>query len=324
MPSTYRQEILIIISMDPGRTQHPAEVSERPGTMQVSKPMEALDSYSPGDVDAVRPEDSSEGTDRDGDEPRNMWVSLVQSNADSTDQSRRTAKTAETVSAAIVHDIVSRRLAPGDMLPSEAVMLAQYRVSRASLREGLRLLEVQGLIRLKPGPGGGPIVGAVDPRTLAQISTLYLHLGGATYRELFDAHLLIAPMGASLAARNPDRALVRRILRPFLDEDQPLEGQAYWTATNSFHGSVEELGANRVFELMSRVIGAIWHEHVVTRMDTTGLREAIHEEHREIAKAIIAGQPAKAGRLMHDHFQSLMDEYRRHWPGRVNELIEWR
>ena len=88
-----------------------------------------------------------------------MWVSLVQSNADMTDQPRRTAKTAETVSAAIVHDVVSRRLAPGDMLPSEAAMLSQYKVSRASLREGLRLLEVQGLIRLKPGPAAGPSSG---------------------------------------------------------------------------------------------------------------------------------------------------------------------
>jgi GntR family transcriptional regulator, transcriptional repressor for pyruvate dehydrogenase complex len=258
------------------------------------------------------------------DSPRNLWVSLVQSNADLTDQPRRTAKTAETVSAAIVHDIVSRRLGPGDMLPSEAAMLMQYKVSRASLREGLRLLEVQGLIRLKPGPGGGPVVGAVDPRTLAQISTLYLHLGGATYRELFDAHLLMAPLGATMAARNPDRELVRHTLEPFLAEDQPLDGAAYWAATNSFHGSVEELGANRVMELVGRLIGQIWHEHVVTRMDTTGLREGIHAEHRAIAKAIIAGQPAKAGKLMHDHFKSLMDEYSRHWPGRLDELIEWR
>ncbi len=272
----------------------------------------------------MRQESSSEESGPVANRPQSLWVSLVQSNADMTDQPRRTAKTAETVSAAIVHDVVSRRLAPGDMLPSEAAMLSTYRVSRASLREGLRLLEVQGLIRLKPGPGGGPVVGAVDPRTLAQISTLYLHLGGATYRELFDAQLLMTPIGASLAARNPDRILVRQTLEPFLQETQPLEGPAYWAATNSFHGSVEELGANRVMELIARLIGQIWHEHVVTRMDTTGLREAIHEEHRAIATAIIAGQPTKASTLMHDHFKALQDEYRRHWPGRLDELIEWR
>ncbi len=252
-----------------------------------------------------------------------MWVSLAQSNADLTDQPRRPAKTAETVAAAIVSDVVSRRLRPGDMLPSEAAMLSQYRVSRASLREGLRLLEVQGLIRLKPGPGGGPMLDTVDPRSLAQITTLYLHLGGATYSELFQAQLTMAPISAGLAARNPDRALVRATLGPYLADDQPLTGPGYWNVTNSFHGQVEELGCNRVLELVTRIIGHIWHEHVVTRMDTTGLREAIHEEHRDIARAIIAGRSAKASKLMHAHFEELLAEYRLHWPGRFDELIEW-
>jgi DNA-binding GntR family transcriptional regulator len=58
-------------------------------------------------------------------------------------------------------------------------------------------------------------------------------------------------------------------------------------------------------------------------MDTHSVRKQIHAEHREIAKAIIARQPNKAGRLMHDHFGWLVDEYSRHWPGRFDELIEW-
>ncbi len=270
-------------------------------------------------VDALPAEDAA----APGVTGRNLWVSLAQSNADTTDQPRRAAKTAETVAAAIVRDIVSRNLNPGDTLPSEAAMLAHYRVSRASLREALRLLEVQELIRLKPGPGGGPIVSAVDPRNLAKISTLYLHLGGATYQELFEAQLVMAPISAERAARNSDRELVRATLKPFLIEEQPVQGPSYWTVTNEFHGSVEALGGNRVIELLTRIVGSIWHEHIVTRMDTQAIREKIHEEHRDIAKAIIAKQPTKAGRLMHDHFAGVVAEYSRHWPGRFDELIEW-
>jgi DNA-binding FadR family transcriptional regulator len=254
---------------------------------------------------------------------RTLWVSLAQSNADLTDQPRRPAKTAETVAAAIVRDMVSRNLGPGDTLPSEAAMLAHYRVSRASLREALRLLEVQELIRLKPGPGGGPIVSAVDPRNLAKMTTLYLHLGGATYQELFEALLIMAPISAERAARHSERSLVRAAMKPFLQEDQPVQGPAYWTVTNEFHGSVETLAGNRVIELLGRIVGNIWHEHIVTRMDTSSIREQIHQEHRDIAKAIIAKQPSKAGRLMREHFAGLVEEYRRHWPGRFDELIEW-
>ena len=252
-----------------------------------------------------------------------LWVSLAQSNADLTDQPRRPAKTAETVAAAIVRDIVSRNLGPGDTLPSEAAMLAHYRVSRASLREALRLLEVQELIRLKPGPGGGPIVAAADPRNLAKITTLYLHLGGATYQELFEALLVMAPISAERAARHGDRTLVRTAMKPFLQDDQPVQGPAYWTVTNEFHGSVEALAGNRVIELLGRIVGNIWHEHIVTRMDTSSVREQIHQEHRDIAKAIMARQPTKAARLMHDHFAGLIEEYRLRWPGRFDEFIEW-
>jgi GntR family transcriptional regulator, transcriptional repressor for pyruvate dehydrogenase complex len=271
---------------------------------------------------------STEAPPAEGAEPlpapgRKLWVSLAQSNADLTDQPRRPAKTAETVAAAIVRDMVSRNLGPGDTLPAEAAMLARYRVSRASLREALRLLEVQELIRLKPGPGGGPIVSAVDPRNLAKMTTLYLHLGGATYQELFEALLVMAPISAERAARHSDRTLVRTAMKPFLQDDQPVQGPAYWTVTNEFHGSVEALADNRVIELLGRIVGNIWHEHIVTRMDTSSIREQIHEEHRDIARAIIARQPTKAAHLMRDHFAGLIEEYRQRWPGRFDELIEW-
>src|SRR5215207_8330843 len=69
------------------------------------------------------------------------------------DGPRRIRKTSEVVAMQIVKDIVDRGLVEGDRLPLEAAMVREYRVSRASLREALRLLEVQGLISLRPGRG---------------------------------------------------------------------------------------------------------------------------------------------------------------------------
>src|SRR5215207_8453406 len=93
----------------------------------------------------------------------------------------RPLKTAETVARDIVRDIVARELRPGDRLPSEGAMLEEYGVSRESLREALRLLEVHGLITIRRGPGGGPSVGQVEPANLSRMSTLFYHLAGATY-----------------------------------------------------------------------------------------------------------------------------------------------
>src|SRR4029077_8746492 len=96
-------------------------------------------------------------------------------------EQRRSPKTSERVALEIVHDIVAQGVRAGDRLPLEAEMVEQYQVSRASLREALRLLEVQGLIRLKAGPGGGTVVGSVEAANLARTATLYFHLGASTY-----------------------------------------------------------------------------------------------------------------------------------------------
>src|SRR6202022_1072647 len=101
-------------------------------------------------------------------------------------------------------------------LKGEAVMLDHYGVSRESLREGLRLLESQGLISIRRGPGGGPIVGRVDPANFGRVSTLFYHLAGGTYEELFESWIVAEGMLADRAARNEDRRLVRESMDPYL------------------------------------------------------------------------------------------------------------
>jgi DNA-binding FadR family transcriptional regulator len=118
----------------------------------------------------------------------------------------RAVKASEQVAQAIVRDMVQRGLGSGERLPGEAAMAASYRVSRATLREALRILEVQGLISLKPGPGGGPTVGTVEPRNLARTQSLYFHLGAARYRDVMAAQVEMESTCARLAAGHPDRA----------------------------------------------------------------------------------------------------------------------
>lgn len=238
-----------------------------------------------------------------------------------TNGSRRALKTSERVALDIVHDIVVRGLTTGDRLPLEAAMVDQYEVSRASLREALRLLEVQGLIRLKPGPGGGPVVGKVEAANLARTATLYFHLCAATYEQLLSTQVLLEPLCAQLASRHPER---REVLEPFFEPAQPATEAEYRKVTEAFHDAVYRLADNAVTTLLTEAVTHIVSDHVVATMDPVPLRSAILEEHAALARAIAAGHSEKARRLTTSHFQVQHDYYRQHWPARLGQLIEWR
>ena len=70
----------------------------------------------------------------------------------------RPPKAALLVAQRVIRDVMREGMRPGDLLPPERVMLETYETGRGTLREALRLLEFQGVIALKPGPGGGPIL----------------------------------------------------------------------------------------------------------------------------------------------------------------------
>jgi DNA-binding FadR family transcriptional regulator len=227
----------------------------------------------------------------------------------------------------VVGDILNRGLQTGDHLPSEAVMLEEYGVSRESLREGLRLLEVQGLIILRRGPGGGPIVGCIDAANLGRMSTLYYHLAGATYAELFDAWITGEAILAERAARNGDRDAVKAALTPFLDSrshHEPPEVDEFVRTHTRFHAVVASLANNKVLELNLQTIGQIVTHHIVLNLDPRELRDAIEKDHRVIARAIECGHWVKARDAAEQHIRRLIDLYGERLGDQTQGYIDWR
>jgi GntR family transcriptional regulator, transcriptional repressor for pyruvate dehydrogenase complex len=239
----------------------------------------------------------------------------------------RPLKTSEAVAREIVRDVIAQGLTSGDSLPPEAAMLEQYGVSRESLREGLRLLEVQGLIRIRRGPGGGPIVGSVDPANLGRTSTLYFHLAGATYAELYEVWAMSEGILAQRAARNPDEALRRQLMEPYLVHDAaPTESEelaAFVLQQANFHGDIARLAQNRVIEITFQVFGQIVSHHMAIEDDPRGLHEELAHDHERLARAIIAGQPTKAMSIMIEHIESVAAFSAKRMGTHVHDYIEW-
>src|SRR3954454_10755372 len=113
---------------------------------------------------------------------------------------QRPPKAAMLVAQRIVRDALRDNLRPGDLLLPERIMLEKYETGRGTLREALRLLEFQGVISLKPGPGGGPVLMSPPASHLASTLMLLMQLNKAPYRAIVEVRNAFEPMISQLAA----------------------------------------------------------------------------------------------------------------------------
>jgi GntR family transcriptional repressor for pyruvate dehydrogenase complex len=232
------------------------------------------------------------------------------------------------VARALVRDIVRQGRQPGDALPSESDMLGEYDASRESLREALRLLEVQGLVSIRRGPGGGPSVCTVDPANLGRISALYYHMAGATYRELLEAWIDAETNLSRRAARNPDPQARVAAMSPYLMDgigpDHSHEDiVAFMRDHMAFHAAVAALGGNRVIELSLQTAGQIVSHHIEVSDDPRSLGRDFGEDHRRIAVAIVSGATEQAAALMEDHVRGMARHAGEHLGAQLEDLVEW-
>jgi GntR family transcriptional repressor for pyruvate dehydrogenase complex len=237
----------------------------------------------------------------------------------------RLDKVSDRVAREIVHDISQRRLAAGVRLPSEASMLATYQVSRASLREALRILEVNGLITVKPGVGGGPVVTAVSSREFGRMATLFFRMSGTTLRELVQARLVLEPVMAGLAARRRGADTVKR-LRALIDETRAVSTQddaTYIAISTRFHEEVAGLSGNRILDHFAGALKHIYTDRVSGLVFPSPERVAVLSAHEAIAEAIIAGDAPRAERLMRRHMEEFADNWNRRYPGLLEEVLTW-
>lgn len=237
---------------------------------------------------------------------------------------RRRAKTSEVIARAIVRHVQSQGLERGARLPPEADMIADLRVGRGTLREALRILEVNGFLTLKPGPGGGPIVEGLQGESFGRMATLFFQMGGTTYRELVEARLIMEPVAARLAAEHRSEALSAGGLEGAATIDDVSDEQDYLLHTSDFHAAVIRASSNGIVSLFCQSLADVYHERVRGVLFPVDRREDVVTAHGAIARAINTGNGSRAEKLMRQH----MEEYaafvfERH-PGIMEEIVEWR
>lgn len=235
---------------------------------------------------------------------------------------RRADKVGQKIAREILADITDGRLPPGSQLPTEAHMLERFGVGRGTLREALRILEVNGLIYLKPGPGGGPVVQEATTHSFGRMATLFFNARGFTIRELIEARLIMEPVTARMAAIRQDPGGLEKLETMVFDPNA--DDRTYRASSADFHTLVMEMSGNGVISLFAESLMEVFQDRVSGSFFPAGKkRRQVVATHQDIARAILSGDAETAERLMFEHMEDYAEYARRAHPSVDSEVIAW-
>ncbi|OUS83987.1 hypothetical protein CA951_40595 [Rhodococcus sp. NCIMB 12038] len=226
-------------------------------------------------------------------------------------------KVASQIARAIVRDIVQRGLSEGASLPPEPAMLEQYRVGRPTLREALRILEVNGLITIKPGRSGGPKVRRSDTSNLASQLSLHFMSRRVTYADVSSARRAIEPTLARLAALNATEAERQQLAELIHRTDQPRpRGSDLLAESLAFHRLVAVISHEPVLGPLSVSLQFILNPRR-SEQEHSRTWKRLMSEHIPLGEAIIRGDAEQAEQLMAEHMS--------HYPPvkAHEEILDW-
>lgn len=218
------------------------------------------------------------------------------------------AKAWESVLARIEERLVDGRLRPGDHLPPERSLAAEFGVARSSVREAVRVLEAMGLIRTQTGSGptSGAIIIARPLGGMQALMRLQVAASGFPVADVVSTRLLLeSSVAGVIAERAPSVELADA--RQLLDamDDPALTAPEFLALDAQFHLALAQAAGNAVVATIMAGLRSSIEGYVLAGAarvpDWNVMASRLRAEHRAVMAAIAAGDPATARTLIHDH-----------------------
>jgi GntR family transcriptional repressor for pyruvate dehydrogenase complex len=225
-------------------------------------------------------------------------------------------KAAELVAAELRHHIVSGRLKPGDKLHSENVLQTEFEISRPTMREALRILESESLIKISRGKHGGSRVSEVDLGALSRQVGVMLQIGKATLQDVWQARLIIEPPAAGMLAAQASEAVfevleeniaqAKTAARTDLILYADLSAEFSILITRHCGNQTLNLFASLIYDIIRRQ-----HEHVtkrtMARTSVDRLREQSIRSRQEAVALMRQGDSVAVERFWKKHIEHMRD-----------------
>lgn len=168
--------------------------------------------------------------------------------------------------AEMIADILRDRIVRGELpegasIPKQEELIAEFGVSKPSVREALRILEAEGMIDVRKGPVGGSVVRVPKPANVAYTMAMVLQLQSVPMADLAGGLEHLEPSCSALCAQRHDRAsAVVPILRELnelslaaIDDEVELT-----RLTRLFHEQLVALCGNRTLILVVGSLESLW------------------------------------------------------------------
>jgi GntR family transcriptional repressor for pyruvate dehydrogenase complex len=213
--------------------------------------------------------------------------------------------------------IFTGQLRPGQRLPSERDLMIQFGVGRSSVREALRVLQSNGMVRSRPGDPRGPEVLAPSPDPLRQSMIRLARADGLSLGELVQFRMVLESTASLLAARQrtdehlAGMAAALEAMRACAEGGHTDAGHTEFSrAAVAFHDAVAQASGNALLQVCAEVVREVVVNLIADQLagaaDQRTLMLAALRRHTAVFEAIRDGDGDTASRLarrgLHDHY----------------------
>lgn len=220
-------------------------------------------------------------------------------------QPATTMRASEVIYEQIYQKIVSGDLRPGDTLPAERELAEQFHRSRPSVREALRMLQQDGLLKINVGSAGGAVIQSISLKTVEEPLKKLVEIGAINPNELVEYRHINDRGCARLASIHRTEEDIRT-LQDILDAAEasirtPKSFQEYDIA---FHTALAKASHNALAMLINDVIVGLNTDAFLRAIQNDSVEQhqrinrEIYESHSAILRAVIKGDPDEADRCV--------------------------
>jgi GntR family transcriptional repressor for pyruvate dehydrogenase complex len=227
--------------------------------------------------------------------------------------------TYELVLRRIEEQLLSRSLRPGDKLPPERELATMLGASRPAVREALRVLQAQGILRSSVGTGAdsGTIVMSAPSGALTRLLKVHLAVASFPLSDVVEARVMLERFSALGAAKNRSAGTLDAMAE-ILDrmDDPDISLDRFNELDTEFHVAIAESGGNRLIADLTvairESIRADIHKTLAAESDWFVVRARLRSEHRLICQALRDADGPLAADLLEQHivgfYQRMADQ----------------